>query len=110
LSDGSGDDTFGFGSISDSGLDPISSDVIVDFSTSDAFDLRSTNANTTASGNQAFSFIGSASFTGAGRLRYELNGFGKTVVQANVNGDRTMDFQVVLQGYTRPFSGGDFVL
>jgi Ca2+-binding RTX toxin-like protein len=110
LSGDSGRDTFVFGSISDSGPDPISSDRIVDFGTSDTIDLRGIDARTTASGDQAFSFIGSASFTGAGQLRYALDGAGNTVVQADVNGDFTTDFQVVLQGYTRPLSGGDFVL
>jgi Ca2+-binding RTX toxin-like protein len=110
MSGDSGKDAFVFRSISDSGPDPILSDVIVDFSPSDTMDLRDIDANTTASGNQAFTFIGSASFTGAGQLRYELNGAGNTVVQADVNGDLTADFQVVLQGYTRPVSGGDFIL
>jgi Ca2+-binding RTX toxin-like protein len=110
MSGDSGKDAFVFRSISDSGPDPIASDVIIDFSPSDTMDLRDIDANTTASGNQAFTFIGSASFTGAGQLRYELNGAGNTVVQADVNGDLTADFQVVLQGYTRPVSGGDFIL
>jgi Ca2+-binding RTX toxin-like protein len=110
LSGDSGRDTFVFGSISDSGPDPVSTDLIVDFSTADTIDLRGIDARTTASGNQAFSFIGSATFTGAGQLRYELDGAGNTVVQADVNGDLATDFQVVLQGYTRPLSAGDFIL
>jgi Ca2+-binding RTX toxin-like protein len=110
MSGGSGADTFVFGNISDSGPDQNSSDLIVDFSTRDTLDLRSIDANTMASGNQAFSFIGTAAFTRAGQLRYELDGFGNTLVQADVNGDLTTDFRVVLQGYTRPLSGGDFIL
>jgi Ca2+-binding RTX toxin-like protein len=110
MSGGSGADTFVFRSTSDSRPGLTSSDRIVDFTTSDTLDVRGIDANTTASGNQAFSFIGQATFTGAGQLRYELDGLGNTLVQADVNGDLAIDFQVVLQGYTRPLSGGDFIL
>ncbi len=46
----------------------------------------------------------------AGQLRYEIDGFGNTIVQADVNGDLTTDFQVILQGYARPLSESVFVL
>ncbi|WP_262270195.1 calcium-binding protein [Microvirga yunnanensis] len=110
LSGDAGRDTFVFANVSDSRPGPVSSDVILDFSTADTIDLHGIDASTAASGNQAFAFIGSAAFSGAGQLRYELDGFGNTIVQADVNGDLTADFQVVLQGYTRPLSGGDFIL
>jgi len=110
MSGGSGADTFVFRSISDSGADLVAADVIVDFSSVDTLDLRTMDADATASGNQTFSFVGAAAFTGAGQLRYEFDGLGNTIVQAELNGDLAADFQVILQGYTRALSAGDFVL
>jgi len=110
LSGGAGADAFVFGNASDSSPDPISNDLIVDFSSSDIIDIHDIDANSTLSGNQAFSFIGSASFTGAGQLRYELDTSGNTLIQADVNGDAAADFQLVLQSYVRPLSSDNFIL
>ena len=52
------------------------------------------------SGNQAFEFIGEAGrnngFTDAGQVRIVTGAL--TFVQAEVNGDRIPDFEIVLEG------------
>ena len=68
-------------------------DTIEDFvSGTDRIDLRSIDANTKLSGNQAFSFIGGSAFTGkAGQLNFRDG-----VLSADVNGDHVADFQISL--------------
>jgi Ca2+-binding RTX toxin-like protein len=110
LSGGRGADTFLFTSISASRPDAIFNEVIVDFSRFDEIDLHRIDANVGVARDQTFSFIGSASFTSAGQLRYQLDEAGNAIVQADVNGDLAADFQVMLRGYARALSPGDFVL
>lgn len=90
---GSGADTFDFNAIKETL--PGARDTIKDFVRgSDRIDLRTIDANTKASGDQAFSFIGSKAFTGgAGQLKFS-NG----VLSGDVNGDKVADFQVNLSG------------
>ncbi|WP_353641205.1 hypothetical protein [Mesorhizobium sp. WSM2239] len=58
---------------------------------SDLIDLATIDANTLVAGNQAFSFIGSAAFSGvAGQLRY-TNYSGNVIIDADVNGDSVAD-------------------
>lgn len=84
-----------------------SRDIIRDFSDADGdrIDLREIDANAKASGNQAFSFIGTEEFSGkAGELRY-LDG----VVAGDVNGDKKVDFEIqIANGH--PLDPGDFLL
>ena len=85
--------------------------MIGDFSRSqgDRIDLTGIDANTWQSGNQAFTMIGSAAFSGAaGQLHYQHSS-GRTIVEGDVNGDRVADFQVELVGRIT-LSSGDFVL
>ncbi len=74
-------DTFDYNAVRESSglLGPVLRDVITDFRgqgasflMGDRIDLRDIDANTTplAIGNQAFTYIGSAAFTGAGQLLY----------------------------------------
>jgi len=73
-------------------------DTIFDFSASqgDKIDLSGIDANTGTSGNQAFSFRGTAAFTGAaGELRY-VKGSSDTYIYGDVNGDKTADFAIHL--------------
>jgi len=109
LEGGAGKDTFEYRSLADSragsGIDKI-----LDFQAVDVLDLSTIDANTLVAGNQSFTFIGSAAFSGAGQLRFGLDGAGNTIVQADVNGDLTADFEVLLRGYTRTVNGGDFIL
>jgi Ca2+-binding RTX toxin-like protein len=94
LTGGSGRDVFIFASVADIGLAPAARDRITDFRPGeDLIDLSAIDANTTAAGNQAFTFITGA-FTGvAGQLRY---GAASGLLQGDVNGDGTADFALEL--------------
>jgi serralysin len=104
LTGASGRDTFVFRSISESRGS--AKDVIKDFTCgADRVDVRNIDANTKVSGNQAFSFIGKAEFSGkAGQLK-----FSGGVLSGDVNGDRIADFQVDIPGRS-VLSKSDFYL
>jgi Ca2+-binding RTX toxin-like protein len=94
---GTGADTFTFKSVKDS-TTSLGRDTIYDFSASqkDKIDLSAIDARTDASGNQAFSFIGTAAFSGkAGELRYE-KAPSDTYISGDVNGDKVADFTIRL--------------
>ena len=85
---GAGNDTFVLAALG-SGYSGSIAD-IPDFATGDKIDLRAIDANVNLTGDQEFSFIGSASFTGAGQLRYD--GYG--TLYGDVNGDLSFDFYI----------------
>lgn len=74
----------------------------------DHIDLSTIDANSTLAGNQAFSFIGGAGFTGAGQLRFVTNGTNGFAL-ADVDGDGTQDWVVQINGLTS-MTAGDFIL
>lgn len=91
LTGGTGADRFNF---SQHDLGDI--DTIKDFhrSEGDKIGLSGIDANTKLAGNQAFTFIGTAAFTGvAGQLHYSNNGV-ETVLTGDVNGDKVADFTI----------------
>jgi Ca2+-binding RTX toxin-like protein len=105
LSGGKGADRFVFKSMSDSRGS--NTDYIQDFSRSqgDKIDLSKIDARTGVAGNQAFTFIGTAEFSGKkGQLRYDSlgseDGSGRisyqSFVQADTNGDGRADFEFTL--------------
>jgi Ca2+-binding RTX toxin-like protein len=64
----------------------------------DVLDLRRLDADQTAVGDQAFTFVGTAAFTGAaGELRYE-HVDGNTIISAQVDADTEIDFQIRISG------------
>jgi Ca2+-binding RTX toxin-like protein len=119
LTGGLGADTFffatwHFSNSPDSGLrDP---DYIKDFSHAqgDKIDVSPIDANENLAGNQSFSFIGSADFTGiAGQLRYEIHdvkpGYHYTSITGDLDGDGVADFQINAAGKI-DFVASDFIL
>ncbi len=108
LTGGSGLDTFAFGpgDFPASGIDTIS-----DFSRTqgDLMSLALIDADLGAAGDQAFAFIGSATFSGAaGQLRYAVTS-GGVMVSGDVNGDGIADFQFKVAGVSL-MQSSDFLL
>jgi Ca2+-binding RTX toxin-like protein len=106
---GTGADMFIFGYVNDS---PLSSwvsvsDEIRDFSSSegDRIYLEFMDARTDVSGNQAFSYVGDAAFSGtSGELRFE-NG----LLRGDVDGDGDADFHIQVTNVSS-LSINDFIL
>lgn len=109
LGDG-GRDAFLYRSVVESSAGEATRDIIRSFTSADVIDLRSMDANIVIDGNQAFTFIGSATFSGAGQVRYETDALGNTIVQADVDGNLTADFEILLQSYTAGLGRDDFLL
>jgi Ca2+-binding RTX toxin-like protein len=106
---GLGSDVFRIG-YWDSGVGS-DADTIIDLEQGDdLIDVSGWDADMATSGNQAFSFIGTAAFSGvAGELRYEYDGSTFTIVEADINGDETADFQIFILGDI-PLIASDFLL
>lgn len=70
-------------------------DVVADFVVGvDQLDLSAMDANPLVAGNQAFSFLGAAAFTGvAGQLRYAAG-----LLHGDIDGNSVADFQIQLVG------------
>ncbi|MGO1078038.1 calcium-binding protein [Inquilinus sp. CA228] len=111
LSGGVGADVFAFTVLGDSVVGA-NADRIVDFSRvqGDRIHLAEMDANSTASGNQGFTFIGSALYHHvAGEMRFAVTSPGVTTIAGDVNGDGNSDFHIVLTG-TVALTATDFVL
>jgi Ca2+-binding RTX toxin-like protein len=96
---GTGADLFRFGRYDFSGSTPDTADTITDFTPTegDRIDLSAIDARVGGADN-AFTFIGTADFSGiAGQLQYQFAG-GDTLVTGDTNGDRIADFMIVLSG------------
>jgi Ca2+-binding RTX toxin-like protein len=106
---GAGNDVFAFRAIEDSNATG-GIDHIADFKLKkDVVDLSAIDANASLAGDQAFTFIGKAAFTGLGQLRYEQVG-GHTEISGNVAGDLAADFTIVLDTAVKALTAADFVL
>lgn len=107
---GSGADLFIFDDGEFGGMTRSTADYIADFSRvqGDRIDLRPVDAIAGGT-DDAFTFIGTASFSGvAGQLRYFVSN-GDTFVQGYVNGDGQPDFLIFLEG-THSLAATDFGL
>jgi Ca2+-binding RTX toxin-like protein len=112
LTGGSGSDQFRFALASETGLGTLA-DRITDFfqAQGDRIDLSAIDANAGVTGDQAFGFIGTGAFVSGtrGQLRFENRVDGNTWVQADLDGDRVADFEIMLIG-SRTLTATDFVL
>lgn len=114
LTGGAGNDIFLFKSLADMGTRTSTRDVITDFTQGqDKIDLAALDANSSASGNQAFSFLtgnNQAFSHHAGDLAWRIDSArNQTVVQGDVNGDGVHDFEIQLTGQIH-LTAADFVL
>ncbi|WP_371998865.1 hypothetical protein P7L68_02585 (plasmid) [Tistrella mobilis] len=108
---GAGADRFVYSSITESTKTLSGRDTILDFSHTqgDRIDLSPVDANVTLSGNQTFTFIGTAAYSGtAGQVRYAITAEG-TIVYADTDGDRISDMTILLNG-NHALTAADFVL
>lgn len=111
LEGGANADTFIYDLAAESTVAGAGRDLIIGFSQAEAdkIDLAHIDANTTVGGNQAFAFIAAVAFSGtAGELRAFASG-ANTLVQADLNGDASADFSILVKGSVT-FNAGDFVL
>ncbi|MGC4095937.1 MAG: calcium-binding protein [Nitrospira sp.] len=100
--------TFDYNSVSESPAG-VGRDIIMGFIGHDSFggqggdriDLTTIDANTLASGNQAFTYIGSAAFTAAGQLRYAGG-----LLQGSTDADAAAEFEIQLVGSPALTVGG----
>lgn len=105
LGGGSGADLFVFSTLEAKG------ETIVDFSHAegDRINLSALDANSVATGNQAFSFLGTGAFTKvAGQLHYEVSG-SDSYLAGDTNGDGIADFRILMKG-VNSFVASDFLL
>lgn len=106
LTGGGGIDRMVIQSLADSPVTFAGRDIINTFAHGDKIDLTAIDARSNVAGDQAFSFIGAAAFSGvSGQLRFDMTNISPTGVKAytvygDVNGDRAADFS--LQIYTAP--------
>lgn len=100
LAGGAGADLFVFAAAADSGID--GRDRILDFKSGvDRIDLSALGVTGIVEGRR---FSG-----GAGEvIAYEVGG--SMIVAADIDGDRSADFSFVLQGFTGPLTGADFIV
>jgi len=82
--------------------------VILDFAFGDKINIAGIDANTSLSGDQAVSFIGSDTFTALGQLHYTSVG-GIWLVEGNTTGDTAADFSIEI-GNGFVLQASDFVL
>jgi Ca2+-binding RTX toxin-like protein len=103
LTGGAGLDFFVFESAAESGLDAASVDEIMDFSIADGdkIVLTAIDANTELDGNQNFTFIGAADYTGAGQIRVVDDGV-DTYLAFSTDSDPDNDFSIRLDGLVMP--------
>jgi serralysin len=109
---GAGKDTFVFLAAGESPPPANSAgDRIFDFDALDVISLKAIDAQGTIVGDQAFAFIGTASFAvqALGQVRYLVQS-GSSFVQIENTGDGLMDLEIKLVGYTTALTTADFIL
>jgi trimeric autotransporter adhesin len=99
LTGAGGADTFLWKSIDEIGLFNFDPDIVTDFNRAqgDILDFSQIDADETVGGNQAFTFIGTAGFTGPGQVTSFTNGT-DTFIYMNTNADLTVDGIIQVSG------------
>ena len=101
-------DRFVFGALADSA--PGTPDHVTDFvHGADILDFSAIDANTSSNGNQAFAFGGQNANVVAHSVTWFESG-GNTMIQADVNGNTTADFVIILMGTDHHLTASDFIL
>jgi Ca2+-binding RTX toxin-like protein len=113
LTGGGGADRFEMDAVADMGLASGACDLIADFASAegDRMDLSRIDANAAVAGRQAFTFIGTAAFSGTdatGQIRYET-GPASTMVYGSTNADAAPEFAIELVGVAS-MSAAEFLL
>ncbi|MCC7425488.1 MAG: calcium-binding protein [Alphaproteobacteria bacterium] len=110
LQGGNGADIFALLAVADSTGVFEGRDVILDWNEAagDKIDLSAIDANTLLADDQAFTFIGTGAFTGAGQIRYDSTAT-NTIIYAEVNGDGIADISIRLAGVSGGVTGGAFI-
>jgi Ca2+-binding RTX toxin-like protein len=104
LAGGAGADTFVWSSTDETLPANWHSDRVVDFNAGegDRLDLSRIDADVTTPGNQAFTFIGTAEFSGApGEVRY-VNTFQGTIIQMSTDASTAAEAWLRLSGHVTP--------
>jgi Ca2+-binding RTX toxin-like protein len=104
MSGGSGADTFVFEDTSETGITPATADTILDFvrPEGDRISLAIVDADVYAAGNQAFTFIGTAAFSGSpGEVRYYQAG-GDTYIELQTGTSPDVEGVIRLAGIHTP--------
>jgi Ca2+-binding RTX toxin-like protein len=108
MTGGLGADVFVYSALADSSV--ANPDVIMDFvHGTDKIDLSAIDANSSLRKNQAFTFAGQSTGAVNNSVTWYVDG-ANTIVLADVNGDATADFQLVLRGNNLGLTASDFVL
>jgi len=94
LAGGGGDDLFVFTAPGQSGTG-VKADHILDFAAGDLIDLSGVDANGKLAGDQAFTFIGTADFSGLGQLRIGSD-HGHVAIFGNISSNLNPDFEIIL--------------
>ena len=111
MSGGTGADMFVFNAPSDSPLGSTTRDMIMDFTPgTDRINLSRIDAKAGPAGDQAFSYIGAASFTGEGQIRAVQVG-ADVVLYLNVSGPGVPEMQIgLLNVQLSALQATDFIL
>ncbi|TAN65811.1 MAG: hypothetical protein EPN17_15535 [Methylobacter sp.] len=104
LTGGAGNDIFKYTSVADLGNN-YPYETITDLAAGDKIDLSAIDADPQQTGDQAFSFLGTSGFTGAGGELYYSYGS----LYGDVNGDTYSDFSIAISG-SPVLAASDFIL
>lgn len=111
MTGGTGVDMFVFNAVADSPLGSATRDMIMDFRPgTDRINLLRIDAKTAVTGDQAFTYIAAAGFTGEGQIRAVQVG-ADLVLYLNVSGPGGPELQIGLhQVQLSALQSGDFIL